>query len=65
MPNFTLALEQLVGQTLKFIQLLMVNKTTNTNLVTVEGMSQINNTENASSFQFAIGIFIDNQLKSG
>ena len=33
------------------------------NLVTVEGMSQINNTSNASSFQFAIGIFIDNQLK--
>lgn len=33
------------------------------NLVTVEGMSQINNTSNASSYQFAVGIFVDNELK--
>ena len=40
-----------------------VSKATNMNLVTVEGMSQINNTSNASSYQFAIGIFVDNELK--
>ena len=40
-----------------------VTKSTNLNLVTVEGMSQIDNTANASSYQFAIGIFVDNQLK--
>lgn len=40
-----------------------VNKATNMNLVTVEGMSQIDNTSNASSYQFAIGIFVDNELK--
>lgn len=63
MPSFTLGTETTGWTDLNVSTTITVNKTSNTNLVTVEGMSQINNTENASSFQFAIGIFVDNELK--
>jgi len=62
-PSFTIG-SGLSGWTdLNVSTTITVNKATNMNLVTVEGMSQIDNTSNASSYQFAIGIFVDNQLK--
>ena len=63
MPSFTLGSGTTGWTDLNVSTTITVNKTSNTNLVTVEGMSQINNTEKASSFQFAIGIFVDNELK--
>ena len=62
-PNFTIGSGTTGWTDLNVYTTINITKSTNMNLVTVEGMSQINNTSNASSFQFAIGIFIDNQLK--
>ena len=62
-PNFTIGSGTAGWTDLNVYTTINITKSTNINLVTVEGMSQINNTSNASSFQFAIGIFIDNQLK--
>lgn len=40
-----------------------ITKTSNTTLIVGEGMAMINNTNAASSFQFAVGIFVDGNLK--
>lgn len=63
MPSFALNTDTSGWTDLNTSTTITVNKVTNTNLVTVEGMAQIDNTDNASSYQFAIGIFVDNQLK--
>lgn len=62
-PSFTIGSGVSGWTDLNVSTTVTVSKATNMNLVTVEGMSQINNTSNASSYQFAIGIFVDNQLK--
>jgi hypothetical protein len=59
MPTFTLNTGTTGWTDLNVSTVINVTKTTNTNLVTVEGMSQINNTDNASSYQFAIGVFVN------
>ena len=59
MPTFTLNTGTTGWTDLNVSTVINVTKTTNTNLVTVEGMSQINNTVNASSYQFAIGVFVN------
>lgn len=40
-----------------------VKSAANLNLVDVDGFTQINNVSGESSYQFAIGVFVDNQLK--
>jgi hypothetical protein len=62
-PSFTIGSGVSGWSDLNVSTTITVSKSTNMNLVTVEGMSQINNTSNASSYQFAIGIFVDNELK--
>lgn len=59
MPNFTLNSGTSGWTNLNVSTTITVTKATNTNLVTVEGMSQIDNTTNASSYQFAIGVFVN------
>lgn len=42
----------------------IITKTSNTNYIVTEGMVQINNdTDTNQEFQFAIGVFVNNQLK--
>lgn len=62
-PNFTLGSGTTGWTDLNVSTTIPVTKPANTNLVTVEGMTQIDNVNTASSYQFAIGIFVDNQLK--
>lgn len=62
-PNFTIGSGTTGWTDLNVYTTINITKSTNMNLVTVEGMSQINNTSNASSYQFAVGIFVDNELK--
>ena len=62
-PNFTIGSGTAGWTDLNVYTTINITKSTNMNLVTVEGMSQINNTSNASSYQFAVGIFVDNELK--
>lgn len=42
---------------------IIVTKSSNTNYVITEGMVQINNTTASQVFEFAIGVFVDGQLK--
>lgn len=42
---------------------IMVNNLVNVNLVDIEGVSQLNNDSVKASYQYAIGVFVDNQLK--
>lgn len=43
---------------------ILVNNMVNVNLVDVVGVTQINNNSGKASYQFAIGVFVDNQLKA-
>lgn len=58
-PSFALDSDTTGWSDLNVSTIITVSKATNSNLVTVEGMSQINNTTSASSFQFAIGVFVN------
>lgn len=63
MPSFTLESNTSGWTYLNASATITVTKSINTNLVSVEGMSQIDNTSTASSYQFAIGVFVDDKLK--
>lgn len=62
-PNFILGSDATGWSYLNTSIQISVDKNQNTALIEVDGTAQIDNLTKESSFQFAIGIFIDNQLK--
>lgn len=62
-PNFILGSDATGWSYLNTSTQISVDKNQNTALIEVDGTAQIDNLTKESSFQFAIGIFIDNQLK--
>lgn len=62
-PNFILGSDATGWSYLNTSTQISVDKNQNTALIEVDGTAQIDNLTKESSFQFAIGIFIDDELK--
>jgi len=62
-PNFILGSDATGWSYLNTSTQISVDKNQNITLIELDGTAQIDNLTKESSFQFAIGIFIDNQLK--
>ena len=63
MPLFSLNDSTAGWTNLNATATVVITKTSNTNHIIAEGMVQINNSSTNQEFQFAIGVFVNNQLK--
>lgn len=61
-PLLTIGMDASQWQDLNVSSTINVTNPSNINLINVDGFTQINNTKPAS-YQFAIGVFVDNELK--
>ena len=61
-PLLTIGMDASQWQDLNVSSTINVTNPSNINLINVDGFTQINNTKPAS-YQFAIGVFVDNEVK--
>ena len=62
-PSLVLGMSTANWQDLNVSSILNITNPVNLNLINIEGFSQINNTKNFASYQFAIGVFVDGELR--